>query len=329
MRSVGIETSNLYSAFVWLALELLEDGGELVAITPRSFMNGAYFRPFRRALTGKFAFRRIHVYDFRDAAFAGEAVLQENVIFHGIHQGTRGRVRITTSYGPFDEGLAERTVDQSELVLPDDPACVLHVVPDGIDARIAEQMRALPRTLADHGVGVSTGRVGGFRAQDRLRAEAAAGDAPFIMPRQFAQGFVAWPKAAGSKPKRLDGIWSLRRTPAASGLVRLGPSLQREGRKAPRGRCGIRSGARGRGSGCVRQQAECAARRQRRPARETGQGARGFPEQHGRGRVLPAVQRTHPGQCRGSTVLALSGRRGPRVPRPPRRSTRMVRCRMS
>lgn len=203
MRSVGIETSNLYSAFVWLALELLEDGGELVAITPRSFMNGAYFRPFRRALTGKFAFRRIHVYDARDVAFAGDAVLQENVIFHGIRRGTRGRVRVTTSYGPFDEGIAERTVDQSELVLPDDPACVLHVVPDAVDARIAEQMRALPRTLAGHGVGVSTGRVVGFRAQDRLRAEAAAGDAPFIMPRHFARGFVAWPRAAGSKPNAL------------------------------------------------------------------------------------------------------------------------------
>ncbi len=203
MRSVGIETSNLYSAFVWLALELLEDGGELVAITPRSFMNGAYFRPFRRALTSEFAFRRVHVYDARDVTFAGDAVLQENVIFHGIRRGTRGRVRITTSYGPVDEGLAERTIDPTELVLPDDPSCVLHVVPDSIDAQIAAQMRALPSTLAGHGVAVSTGRVVGFRAQDRLRVEAAVGDAPLIMPRHFAQGFVAWPKAAGSKPNAL------------------------------------------------------------------------------------------------------------------------------
>ena len=51
LHSVGIETSNLYSAFVWLAVELLEAGGELVAITPRSFMNGSYFRPFRQALS--------------------------------------------------------------------------------------------------------------------------------------------------------------------------------------------------------------------------------------------------------------------------------------
>ncbi len=203
MSSVGIETSNLYSAFVWLALELLEDGGELVAITPRSFMNGAYFRPFRRALTSELAFRRVHVYDARDVAFAGDAVLQENVIFHGIRRGTPGRVRITTSYGPVDEGLAERTIDQTEMVLPGDPSCVLHVVPDGIDAQIAAQMRALPSTLAGQGVGVSTGRVVGFRAQDRLHVEAAAGDAPLITPRHFAQGFVAWPKASGSKPNAL------------------------------------------------------------------------------------------------------------------------------
>ena len=93
MSSVGIETSNLYSAFVWLALELLEDGGEVVATTPRSFMNGSYFRPFRQALASALAFRRVHVYDARDVAFAGDAVLQENVIFHGVRGGGAGRSR--------------------------------------------------------------------------------------------------------------------------------------------------------------------------------------------------------------------------------------------
>ena len=40
LRSVGIETSNLYTGFVALILRLLEPTGELVAITPRSFCNG-------------------------------------------------------------------------------------------------------------------------------------------------------------------------------------------------------------------------------------------------------------------------------------------------
>lgn len=40
LRDAGIETVNLYSAFVALAVSLLEDGGQLVAIIPRSFCNG-------------------------------------------------------------------------------------------------------------------------------------------------------------------------------------------------------------------------------------------------------------------------------------------------
>lgn len=203
MNSVGIETSNLYSAFVWLALELLEDGGELVAITPRSFMNGSYFRPFRQTLATKLSFRRVHVYDARDAAFAGDAVLQENVIFHGVRGEAPEKVRISTSHGPADTAVTERTIDPSELIFPTDPSCVLHLAPDGIEAKISEQMRGLPHSLAGLGVSVSTGRVVGFRAQDRLRSEARAGDAPLIMPRHLTKGFVEWPKTTGSKPNAL------------------------------------------------------------------------------------------------------------------------------
>ena len=203
MSSVGIETSNLYSAFAWLALELLEVGGELVAITPRSFMNGAYFRPFRQALVRELAFSRIHVYDARDVAFHGDDILQENVIFHGIRGGTPRKVKITTSLGPADGGFTERSINPDELILPHDPECVLHVVLDEIDARIAEQMRGLPYTLAELGVSVSTGRVVGFRVRERLHVEARAEDAPLIFPRHFADGFVAWPKASGSKPNAL------------------------------------------------------------------------------------------------------------------------------
>jgi adenine-specific DNA-methyltransferase len=43
LRTVGVETVNLYTAFVALSLELLEKGGELVAILPRSFCNGLYY----------------------------------------------------------------------------------------------------------------------------------------------------------------------------------------------------------------------------------------------------------------------------------------------
>jgi predicted RNA methylase len=51
LRRVGIETVNLYSAFVALSLALMQPGGQLVAIIPRSFCNGPYYRPFREFLS--------------------------------------------------------------------------------------------------------------------------------------------------------------------------------------------------------------------------------------------------------------------------------------
>lgn len=47
LRQAGIETVNLYSAFVALTLALMAPGGQIVAIIPRSFCNGPYYRPFR------------------------------------------------------------------------------------------------------------------------------------------------------------------------------------------------------------------------------------------------------------------------------------------
>ena len=203
LRAVGIETSNLYSAFVWLAIKLLEEDGELVAITPRSFMNGAYFSPFRQALARGFSFRRVHVYDARDDAFSGDGVLQENVIFHGVRGRSPAPIKITTSFGPSDSGLVERTIPPTDLIYPGDNKFVLHVVPDETAARISQQMRALPNTLAELGVSVSTGRVVGFRVKERLHTEARPGDAPLIFPGRIPDGFVSWPNSSGQKPNGL------------------------------------------------------------------------------------------------------------------------------
>lgn len=203
LSTAGIETSNLYSAFVWLALELLQQDGELVAITPRSFMNGSYFRRFRQALAHDFAFRRIHVYDSRNAAFSGDDVLQENVIFHGVRGQSLTPIKVTTSHGPADSGFVERIIEPSDLIHSADNEFVLHVVPDETEAQISQQMRGFPNTLADLSVSVSTGRVVGFRSKQHLHSEARLGDAPLIFPRHFADGFVSWPNSSGQKPNSI------------------------------------------------------------------------------------------------------------------------------
>ena len=203
LNSMSMGTSNLYSAFVWLTLELLRDGGEMVAITPRSFMNGTYFRKFREALLGHAAFRRVHVYDARDVAFSSDGVLQENVVFHAIRGANKGPVRVTTSHGPFDELLTDRIMDHSEMVLPDDAQLVIRVVPDENGTRVTQAILDLPSKLPDLQISVSTGRVVRFRTRDRLHTEAGPGDTPLIMPRHCQGSFVVWPQ---DLPEVLNGL---------------------------------------------------------------------------------------------------------------------------
>jgi len=89
LRSVGAETTNLYTAFLNLIIGLLKPSGELVAITPRSFCNGSYFKLFRKRLLADMSFSGIHVFESRKTAFKHDNVLQENIILHAVKASQR------------------------------------------------------------------------------------------------------------------------------------------------------------------------------------------------------------------------------------------------
>jgi adenine-specific DNA-methyltransferase len=213
LREIGVETSNLYTGFLSVVLRLLDDAGELVAITPRSFCNGMYFKPFRKILLDTLSLRRIHVFDSRQIAFKGDSVLQENVIFHGV-KGERGRkaVTVSSSAGPEDDYVTTREVPNEQLVKPADLEFYIHIVPDELGASVADRLGSLQCTLKDLQVEVSTGRVVDFRATDFLREHPTTKTVPLIYPRNFENGFIRWPKPGGNKPHALavlDGVQDL------------------------------------------------------------------------------------------------------------------------
>jgi adenine-specific DNA-methyltransferase len=198
LQEVGIETSNLYSGFLALIIRLLEPGGVLCAICPRSFCNGPYFLPFRRLLTESMTLVRIHEFTARDRAFAGDAVLQETVIFTAVKRAIREpRVLLSHSSGP-EEPISSREVPYSAVILPDDEARILHLPRTPVPA--AE----LPCTLSELGVAVSTGRVVDFRAKDALRHEAAGDTVPLLYPAHLRNGQVVWPLPDFRKPQHIQ-----------------------------------------------------------------------------------------------------------------------------
>ncbi len=201
LREIGVETSNLYAGFLSVVLKLLAPGGELVAITPRSFCNGPYFKPFRQLLLETLSIRRIHVFESRQLAFREDEVLQENVIFYGIKDPElHDSVTVSSSTGPEDEFISVREISYEQLVQKGDPDYFIHIVPDGIGASVAESMRSLQTPLAELGLEVSTGRVVDFRATELLREHPGEDTVPLIYPRNFENGYIVWPKVGGKKP---------------------------------------------------------------------------------------------------------------------------------
>ena len=80
LRKYGLPHSNLYAAFMAMGAILLNRDGQLLSISPRSFCNGPYFLPFRKALLSLMSIKHLHLYNSRSKAFGGDNVLQENII---------------------------------------------------------------------------------------------------------------------------------------------------------------------------------------------------------------------------------------------------------
>jgi adenine-specific DNA-methyltransferase len=201
LSSVGIETSNLYTAFLTLSSRLLSDGGQLVSITPRSFCNGPYFKPFRKEFLSEMTLKRIHVFDSRSRAFAEDSVLQENVILHAIRSTSRsGRVLISSSSGDPLGAINERSSAYEDVVLPNDPNLFIHIVGRKSETNIREELSSLVTSLPSLCMEVSTGRVVVFRAKDSLRFQESGDTVPLIYSAHFVNGFVAWPKRKSKKP---------------------------------------------------------------------------------------------------------------------------------
>ncbi|RIK04522.1 MAG: adenine methyltransferase [Acidobacteria bacterium] len=204
LRAAGIEASNLYAGFLALAARLLAPGGQMIAITPRSFCNGPYFKAFRRSFFEQMTVSRLHVFESRQHAFSDDDILQENVILAAAKGTAASPVEITSSQGPDDEWHKTVTVDYAELIDPDDSGYFVRVVTDETDRQIAAAMGRLSQTLGGLGLSVSTGRVVDFRAREHLLAAPGADTAPLIYPCHLEGGEVVWPKLNAKKPNAIS-----------------------------------------------------------------------------------------------------------------------------
>jgi adenine-specific DNA-methyltransferase len=201
LRKIGLETVNLYTAFVGLAIDLMTEGGEIVAIIPRSFCNGLYYKPFREWMLEKSSVEHIHLFHSRTSAFNDDEVLQENVIIKLVRGKAQGRVRITTSSDIGFSDLQSHEYRFSEIVHDADDQKFIHVPESPAHTGIGGVPLAA-RSLSEIGLSVSTGPVVDFRLKEFLREQPESGAAPLLYPAHFANGAMEWPRQS-KKPNAL------------------------------------------------------------------------------------------------------------------------------
>ena len=193
LRQVGIETVNYYTGFVALAVALLEPQGQLVAITPRSFCNGPYYRAFRDYLLTHCSIRQLHLFTARDKAFDGDGVLQENVILHLVKGAAQEDVIISTATDGTFADYNRAKLPFSVIVHGDDPERFIHIPTTGRGLRLKE-LTAYRHSLRDVGIQVATGPIVDFRVREHLLDELEAGSAPLFYPGHFRNSRVEWPR---------------------------------------------------------------------------------------------------------------------------------------
>ncbi|MBL7987756.1 MAG: Eco57I restriction-modification methylase domain-containing protein [Chlorobi bacterium] len=203
LREIGIEAVNLYSAFVALSLALVIPGGHIVAIIPRSFCNGPYYRPFRDSILRQSAIRHLHLFNSRSKAFKDDDVLQENIIILLERGGRQESVTVSTSTDDTFADLTQHNYPFSRIVSPDDSERFIHV-PTSPAPTSLELLPAIRHTLADVGISVSTGPVVDFRVKDHLRDMPGSSTVPMLYPCHFIGQSIRWPIEGMKKPNAIE-----------------------------------------------------------------------------------------------------------------------------
>lgn len=189
LRQAGIETVNLYTAFLGLTVAMLEEGGEVVAIVPRSFCNGPYYRPFRAFLLERAALTHIHIFESRTRAFREDEVLQENIIVRLVRGARQGAVLVSMSH---DQSFSDHTIREvpfAEIVKPGDAERFIHVPTE----LIVDFGPLFSHTLEDLDLQVSTGPVVDFRLKEHWLAEPKGRCVPLLYTHHFRSGQFTWP----------------------------------------------------------------------------------------------------------------------------------------
>ena len=152
MEAVVHGQPNIYAFFLAASAQMLRPEGEMVAITPRSFCNGLYFRGFRHWFFDRMALDHIHLFESRTDTFRD--VLQESIITQSHRLGRPStRITVSTSYGrDVIESLQARELAAADVMDSSNGDCIIRVPATGEDSAILAAVESWPDRFSGLGL---------------------------------------------------------------------------------------------------------------------------------------------------------------------------------
>lgn len=187
---------NIYASFMAIVASVLNKNGQMVAITPRSFTNGLYFKNFRSYLLNSISLEAIHIFKHRDRVFKNDAdkVLQENIICKFVKSASYENVEIRAS--DCDSNLKNTIIQNYPVDLIIDPSNDQRLIriPESLtEAKILKDAEQLESTFSDSGYFISTGPVVEHRARNFIVSlEDRINSVPLYRPHNITPYAALW-----------------------------------------------------------------------------------------------------------------------------------------
>lgn len=164
--------TNIYALFMAICTKLLENDGQMIFITPRSFASGRYFQSFRDFLFRHVHIDLIHLFNTRKDTFSKDEVLQELVIMRMHHAGEVKNIIVSFSQGIRDlDQPHQKEYPAADIVDVDSVEKVIYLPVDSRDEAILSMFRSWDGNMEKYGIKISTGPVVAFRAYDFIVSE--------------------------------------------------------------------------------------------------------------------------------------------------------------
>ncbi len=207
MRQIVHGQPNVYMFFLAICAALLQEHGQMVCITPRSYCSGLYFKKFRHWFLHQVTPVSFHLFASRKNTFKQD-VLQEAVILKAIKQDSHpSHIKITTSGDADLDDIQSLSVPYETVVPSTNPDFMIHLPSNEIDLEITDILRSWQTTFFNSGFRISTGPVVSFRAAQYLSENVAYDgiyNAPLLWMNHLKNFSIQFPLKGIKKPQTIQ-----------------------------------------------------------------------------------------------------------------------------